>query len=524
MAAVKIPSLSAAVGMKPRSSRGPEPKNNRGDVMLVQKLLQDSGLNVKINGNCDDKFIEVIKKFQKKSLGFKYPDGVIDVGKKTYKKLVMVATKKGGGGQEETGKEQKYREWKHKGTTYLLTEADYKKAVAETARKLIGLVDALQSQHDTLFEIEQAMNKTIQGAEGLMQSVCFFASAKWAGLDVPDFKNQSKSQSAISKARGAVKKQDLKSATSLLPIAQDAVVAYDRELNKYRNKLIGSSEQIVSTLEFTRDTSFTIAEYIGTAILISRKVSPKVAKTSSAAFFAALKSGATEVGVHIADPKKEWGTSAQKIIVDTLVATAISIISNGFKGDSIKKWAGTLAPKIATKPPFKQIGVDASKKYIQKLLEEGGQKLAKDGMQELMKTFGEMTKKGRVPTTKEVEKQIMDYITGQLTGKVLKKFELATWKFSGKLEVAYAEKEAAKLGDWFAKLTKTQRTKILHDIFKKNQEAIIKSGIGGALNKLKGAASEGDIVKQATTKALSDKKLQAMLAKEVAKYQKKGVK
>ena len=61
MAAVKVPSLSAAMGMNPRSSKGPKPKNNRGDVMLVQKLLQDTGLNVKINGKCDDKLIEAIK-------------------------------------------------------------------------------------------------------------------------------------------------------------------------------------------------------------------------------------------------------------------------------------------------------------------------------------------------------------------------------------------------------------------------------------------------------------------------------
>lgn len=523
MAAVKVPSLSAAVGMKPRSSRGPDPKNKRGDVLLVQKLLQDSGAKVKISGNCDDKLIEAIKRFQKKSLNFKYPDGVIDVDKKTYKKLVIVATRKGGGGQDDAGKGQKYRQWKHKGTTYTLTESDYKKAIAETARKMMGLAEALQFQYDTIFEVERAMNKTIQGAEGLMQSVCFFASAKWAGLDVPDFKNQSKAQIAIAKARSAIKKQDLKTATSLLPAAQDAVVAYDRELNKYRNKLIGSSEQIVSGLEFTRDTSFAIAETIGTAVLISRGVNPKVAKTSSATFFAVLKSGAAEVGGHIADPKKAWGKSAEKVLVDGLVTMATSIIANGFKGDSIKKWAGSLAPKIATKPPFKQLGVDISKKYIQKLLDEGGQKIAKDGMQELIKVFGEMAKKGRVPTAKEVETRIMDYITGELTGKVVKKFESATLKFSGKLEVAYSEKEAAKLGDWFAKLNKTQRTKILHEIFKKNQEAIIKAGIGGALDKLKGAASEGDIVKHATSRALTDKKLQAMLAREVAKYQKKGV-
>lgn len=522
MTQVQVPPLSAAVGQIPRPSKGPKPKNARPDVLLVQKLLQQCGIKVKVSGSADDGFVEAIKKFQKSKLKFKYPDGVIDVNKKTYKKLVDLATRKAGGDLDVGGKKEKYREFSYQGKSYMLTEADYKKAVAEVSKKLVRMADSLLSQHETLEKITNDMHKTIQGAEGLMQSVCFFASAKWAGLDVPNFKNQGKSYGAILQAKNAAKKGDLVKAPKLLEAAQKALRAYDKELTTYRNKLIGGAESVVTALEFTRDTSFTVAEYIGTAVLMTRVRNPKVAKTSSAAFFAALKSGSTEVGEHMADPKKGWDKSAEKILVDTLVATATSIISNGFKGDSIKKWAGSLAPKIAARPPFKQIGVDASKKYIEKVLSEGGQKIAKDGMTELMKTFGEMTKKGRVPTKKEVEKQILDYIAGQLAGKVFKKFEPATWKFSRSLETTLVDKEAKKLGDWFSKLPKTKRAKILHDIFKKNQEAIIKLGVGGAIDKVKPSAGEGEIVKKATEHALTDKKLIGIIKKDLAKYEKKG--
>lgn len=67
--------------------------------MLVQKLLKSTGANIKVDGMCGKNSIKAIKLFQKKRLNFKYPDGVIDVNKKTYKKLVAIATRKGGGGR-----------------------------------------------------------------------------------------------------------------------------------------------------------------------------------------------------------------------------------------------------------------------------------------------------------------------------------------------------------------------------------------------------------------------------------------
>jgi len=525
MTTTQVAKLSGPVGQSPRPNKGPQPKNARADVELIQQLLNQVGIKVPVNGKCDDKLVEAIKKFQKAALNEKDPDGVIDVNQKTFKKLVAAAEKKGGGaagGDADAAPQEQYYEFKYKGTTYMLTEADYKAAIDETAARLLRIAEALESQVKTLDEVQQAMRNTIEGGEGLMQAVCYFASSKWAGLDVPDFKNQSKAHAAVGAAKAALKKANLANAPKLLTDAKDAVKAYDSEVSKYREKLIGGSESVVTALEFTRDTSFTVAEYIGAAVLVSRGANPKVAKTSSAAFFAALKSGATEVGEHMADPKKAWGDSAEKVLVDTLVATATSIIANGFKGDAIQKWAGSVAPKLASSPPFKQIGTEASKKFIEKVLSEGGQRLVKDGMSELIKAFGEMAKKGRTPTADEVQKQIVDYITGELTGALLKRFEGATWKSMRALEDAFVDKNAKSLGEWFAKLGKAQRAKVLHDIFKKLQEAIVKQSFAAIIDGLKPDASENDIVKAAVDHAVRDKKILDMLEKELEKQAKKA--
>lgn len=521
MAELQSSKLSAAVGQKPRTSKGPEPKNDRQDVELVQTLLNQAGIKVPISGKCDDKLIEAIKKFQKSALGDQEPDGVVDVNQKTFKKLTEFAARKGGG-ETQPAAQEKYREFNYKGTLYMLTEADYAAAVSETAARLLRVAEALESQCKTLESVQQAMRTTIEGGEGLMQSICYFASAKWAGLDVPDFRNQSRAQSAVARAKAALKKQDLVNAPKLLSEAQDAVQAFDKELNQYREKLIGGAESVVTALELTRDTSFTVAEYIGAAVLVSRGSDPKVAKTSSAAFFAMLKSGSTEIGEHMADPKRAWGESAQKILVDTLTATATSIIANGFKGDSIKRWAGSIAPKIASNPPFRQLGTEAAKKYVEKILAEGGQKLAKDGMTELIKTLGEMAKKGRTPTADEVEKQIVDYLTSEILGAVLKKFDGASWKFMRQLEDHFVDKNAKALGEWFAKLGKAQRAKVLFDIFKKLQEPIVKQTFSVAIDQLKPDASEADIVKTCVDRAINDRKVLDMIAKEVEKQSKQA--
>jgi hypothetical protein len=81
--------ISAAVGVTPRPNpkKGKEPRNKLADVSIVQELLNAAGVKVKENGKADDKTIEAIKKFQKSKAGFKNPDGVIDPGRKTIKKL-----------------------------------------------------------------------------------------------------------------------------------------------------------------------------------------------------------------------------------------------------------------------------------------------------------------------------------------------------------------------------------------------------------------------------------------------------
>ena len=137
MTASDSASISAPVGQDPRPNKGPKVKNAPKDVTVVQELLVKTGAKVRVTGKCDDRLVEAIKKFQKSSAGSKNPDGVVDVGKKTFKKLTELAAKndKGAaadgnktGGKDSDEKEQKYYELDYKGKKVYLTEDEFKKA------------------------------------------------------------------------------------------------------------------------------------------------------------------------------------------------------------------------------------------------------------------------------------------------------------------------------------------------------------------------------------------------------------
>lgn len=72
-----------------KKSVGEGGKNEYADVLVVQKLLQDSGFKtVKLNGKIDNATINAIRSFQKEKFPkWSAPDGLIEVNKSTWKAL-----------------------------------------------------------------------------------------------------------------------------------------------------------------------------------------------------------------------------------------------------------------------------------------------------------------------------------------------------------------------------------------------------------------------------------------------------
>ena len=69
-------------------SVGNKGKNNKKDVKVIQKLLNDNGAKLTVDGICGKGTIRAVKSFQKNKLANPRPDGRVDVNGKTWKALL----------------------------------------------------------------------------------------------------------------------------------------------------------------------------------------------------------------------------------------------------------------------------------------------------------------------------------------------------------------------------------------------------------------------------------------------------
>ena len=81
-------------------------KNKKADVLLVQELLNKKGASLVIDGDCGNKTIAAIEKFQKDFAGFSKPDGLISPGGKTWKALIGNGTQNNSSQQNSGGQHE----------------------------------------------------------------------------------------------------------------------------------------------------------------------------------------------------------------------------------------------------------------------------------------------------------------------------------------------------------------------------------------------------------------------------------
>ena len=246
--------LSGPVGAEPRpeTSKGAKVRNAAADVFIVRKMLAAAGQKVSSTGKADKKFVDAIKAFQKK-IGFKYPDGVIDPGGKTFKTLAKRAEKAlaADGGAidvvvvridgEELGIPQK----------------DYDVAVALTCKKLARVVNGMRGHYDIVAENAQFYIDAATGASGFMDALVMWSSSLKANLDPPYFPAQAKAMVSLQRAEKAVASKDVKKAVAAMPTAQADINAFAKQVKVYGDKFCGGAkdmqESSVATLRCFRN-------------------------------------------------------------------------------------------------------------------------------------------------------------------------------------------------------------------------------------------------------------------------------
>ena len=415
-ASAKKAKIKAPVGVSPRpeASEGPKVKNAPADVMVVQKLLCAYGLKVAVTGRASEKFTKAIKAFRKKN-GFKYPDGVIDPGQRTFKRLVKKASSGKGGGDEIDCYQILI-----KGKVHKLSEKDFNRAVADICKKLARVHAAMKSQCETIQQNADFYTNAATGANGFMDALVMWSSSLRADIKEPYFPKGPTAWGALRRAEKAIQAKDVAKAVDLMQNAKKAVNAFGKEVQAYGDKFAGGAKNMQEDLELARDSCFELATYIAAGYIMARtKASPTEAKASAGAIFGFVKSASTQYGRSIAGYNDSAAETFGVIMFDTVAAGA----KGGLNAKFFDKIGTSVVTKLVGKPPFKQIGQTALQKFVKKWSYGAGKQAVTELFEAVIlivrdagKAYG--VKGKNYDWGKEIEKKLVDGLFKSMTAGV----------------------------------------------------------------------------------------------------------
>lgn len=418
--------LSAPVGDKNRITK-PDPKsgetkfkpvkNAPADVELVRLMLKANGYtNIPITKKCDASLIKDIRSFQKKSLGFKKPDGIVDPGMRTWKAGLPKL-------QAMIAADQKVEvyEVKEEGKTKQVKVDEFEAGEKALKHEILSKANMMLGQAEVWVDFCNDVEKTRQAEEGLMMAITEFTMSTLNSDTDPPWTQILNARSEASTLKALVsrskpdwkkvQKQDAK-ATKTYNIGQKA-------FDKFIKARIGTAGKAIFTLEIVRETSFTVIEVYATARLMATKgMDPVRAHAVAAAGTEALKSGAGQFGEYLAGNKVTWDGAAKKIATDTFFAALAGAAGGKLGGAFLKGVASKVAAQLPSKM-FQTFSQKALTKFMEKMFTTTvGQEIIKNGTKETIMLFKVGYEKGRAPNQKEVMDAVVKTISGGIMSTV----------------------------------------------------------------------------------------------------------
>lgn len=415
--------ISAPVGQKDRITK-PDPKqknqkfkpvaNKREDVELVQLMLVANGFSLTVDGKCGSGTIGAIKSFQKSKLGFKTPDGIVDPGEKTWKAGWPKLATKIAADQKAVGDVVVVQEG---GKEKYVQKSEFEREQEALRKKVLAKAEMMLGQAETWVDFCMDAEKTMQGADGMMQALTEF-SVRWANNKAEPPHSElldAKSEAAILKAyvsKGTVDWVRVQ--------AQDkkATAAYNKGVKAFKafiDARIGTASSIVGKLETVRDISFGVVEAYATAQLVARGRTPAQAHAIATGGTEALKNGASQLGEYLAGGNVTWKSVGEKVFLDSLISAAGSAaggkISGGFANKTHDAFAKVLAEKLTSPAARQLVGV-----YCTKLLNNSFvQGAVPAAVKEVVTQSLKAVKSGKDMKEEEVHASIAKILSGGLT-------------------------------------------------------------------------------------------------------------
>ncbi len=412
--------LSAPVGDKNRITK-PDPKSGEGkfkpvknagvDVELVRLMLKANGFaGIPISKTCDAGLIKDIRSFQKKSLGFKKPDGIVDPGMRTWKAGLPKL-------QTMIAADQKVSvyEVKEEGKVKQVKVDEFEAGEKALKHEILSKANMMLGQAEVWVDFCNDVEKTRQAEDGMMMAITEFTMSTLNSDTDPPWTAilNARSEASSLKAQVSRSKPDWKKVSKQDAKATKVYNAGQKAFEKFIQARIGTAGKAIFTLEIVRETSFAIIEVYATARLMATKgMDPVRAHAVAAAGTEAMKSGAGQFGEYLAGNKMTWEGAAKKIASDTFFAGLAGAVGGKLSGAFLKGIATKVAAQLPSKL-FQTFSQKALTKFMEKMFTTTvGQEMMKNAAKEAVMLFKPMVMLGRPPNQKEVMDAMIKIISG----------------------------------------------------------------------------------------------------------------
>lgn len=518
-----VKKLSAPVGETKRITEGKAVKNNKADIELVQQMLIDNGASgITITGRSDAKLVKAIQAFQKSSLRYAKPDGIVDPGLATEKKLVTkYAT------AQKKRDSIKYAKVTIKGKEYIVTEAELKKVKSDAIKGLKPLLAVYRTQYDVCWEIYQKYETVAIFEKTYLAAVSTLLVLSYSGVSLPSGSFATKASSDLARAERALSSGDFAGFSRYLPAAEASVNKFSDEMYKFLKAFNSSASTIHTTLTLTTAVGWVVVGALAGPVLVTGAgLTAAQSVIVAGGTTAALQSVSTEVGkIAMSEKPITVGTIAKaalNIQIDALTGAVTGALGSKIKLQFIDDLAKKLSPMMV-----KTLSGYMSEKAVQALLKtylaNSGKALVTSAAEEAISLIGKTAKSGgKPPTQKELLDSAANILFKTLTAGLIKNLQ----SFNAKWSLAARDTIAKKLGESaIGKLTKDKdigrmvQAKLVKDIGTGAIGGVAaKFGFDKAIESATGSESVDKLLTSAEKAVLIDAKIKKLVADKLQEY------
>jgi hypothetical protein len=510
--------LKGPVGLSPRESKGDPVKNTPADVLLVRQMLEANKIGpLGLSNKMDIGLLKAIGVYQKK-IGIKAPDQVIDPGQRTFKALLPKYTAAVKQAAKEPMVEVKFR-----GKIIRCTPKELQQVKADVIKRLMPYTKSLISSSKLAVETYQDYLDTAMLKDGLLDAVAQSIIITAGRVKMPSNSLCIKSIAAAGKLDRAMKSKDFKLIEKALPEAEQAINAFQADIQRFLADFIGSAKTTVLVLKVTQTGCFAVVGALAAPVLVTGAgLSVGAAALTAGAGVGVLQSASEELGKHASGTKQTAWASIKNIAIDGTIGGLTAGIGSKIPLSWCDDAAKAVAPKLASKVPF--MATKQLEKYIANYLAGSGQEVIKSAFAEGVKVVGKIAKTGKPPTQKDWDKAVQNVIYSALMGGMVKNLGSFQKKWAYKNKAIL---QGQILPNRWASLTKgntipaTLKAKMWAEIMNKVSDTGLKSGYDAVLERTSGAENEAKLVAAAEVAVKKDKKLEKLVDAEIKKALKK---